>query len=397
MNKPAILQRLKGDPPEIEALARKREGPCVSLYLPIFHAPPESDQNPVRLREWIEEAADQLGAQGVNAEDTKKLLQPLSSLVTSPEKLLSRGKAFAFFTDADSAHSIELPYRAAFVCRVGNRFSIKPLLPLLQWNPTYTAVCLNRGEVRAFRGNRSGIEAIDVPDMPGTLEEVTAIDDPEKSLQQHTSKTESAKGRPGSVQVSQQHGQGLPSDLEDSQLDRFFRNVSKALQAELSGKEDALILFGVEENLGLLTSMNEWKERLVITKTKDPHSWSIDRIRQEACELLEPQAKVEMDSRLDQFNEAKNKGTGLFDLRKCALAAATGRIEKVVVAQDVEIEGTCDLEKMEVKLNTETALPDSDDLYNFIASETIRYGGEAFTVEAANIPGEDGVAATLRV
>ena len=66
------------------------------------------------------------------------------------------------------------------------------------------------------------------------------------------------------------HGQGLPSDLEDSQLDRFFREVSKAVHAYLSGRDDTLILFGVDENIGRFNPWMNGRSDVIIDKTEMP-------------------------------------------------------------------------------------------------------------------------------
>lgn len=390
------LQNLNGSTEELEALAKQRGGLRVSIYLPLERSAPESEQNPVRLRTLIENATQQLEAAGMEPGKAKALVEPVAALIDSPAELLTAGAALAFLIDADAARQIVLPYSTPPSCRVSNQFAIKPLLSLLQWNPHYTAVCINRGEVRAFRGDRTTIEAIEVPDMPEKLEDITGIDDPEKSLQHHTAKTGSAEGAPGSAPVPQMHGHGLPSDMEDSQLDRFFRAVSKALHAYLSGREAALILFGVEENIGRFKSMDDWKEREVLSRSEDPHRWDAPQISEASLELLKPHAHAEIDARLDRLREAKNKQVGLFTLTDCALAAAMGRIEMAAIAKDRVITGICDLDRMKVEIVTEGDAPCAHDLYDFIASETIRHGGEVCIVDADSIPGDGGVAATIR-
>lgn len=390
------LQNLKGDAGELEALAKERGGLRVSIYLPVQQSAPESEQNPVRLQALVDEAGQQLTAYGLSPEKAEELLRPVASLVDAPGELLIEGEALAFFLDTESARQLELPYATAPSCQVSNQFAIKPLVPLIDWNPSYTAVCINRGDVRAYRGNRTWIEAIEIPNMPEKLEDITGIDDPEKSLQHHTAKTGSAEGAPGSAPVSQMHGHGLPSDLEDSQLDRFFRSVSKALHAFLSGKDDALVLFGVEENIGLFKSMDEWKERRVLSKTEDPHLWEAAQVKEEALKLLKPLADTKLNERLDHLREARNKENGLFALNECAIAAAMGRIDLAAVAEGREVYGICDLDEMKVKIVTEGDAPCAHDLYDFIVSETIRHGGEVCSIDADLIPGDDGVAATVR-
>ncbi len=73
-----------------------------------------------------------------------------------------------------------------------------------------------------------------------------------------------------------------------------------------------------------------------------------------------------------------------------------GRIETVAVAMDREVDGICDVDNMEVKIIADDDPACALDLYDFIASETIRHGGEALGLEGSAVPGEEGVAATVR-
>ena len=111
------FQILEGNPSEIESLAKQRGGIRASIYLRFPTIPPESDQNPIRLRALIEEAGGKLRTSGASPEKTQELLEPLASLASDPRKLLVAGSTRAFFVDLESASLLELPFETGLSCR----------------------------------------------------------------------------------------------------------------------------------------------------------------------------------------------------------------------------------------------------------------------------------------
>ncbi|MFP4069774.1 MAG: hypothetical protein ACLFVC_06290 [Opitutales bacterium] len=390
------IERIQPTHSALDTLFKHRGGLCLSIYLPVKTDPPSSDKNPIRLRNLLGEARRALGANGMNDEVIDKLLAPLEERVRNPEKLLDEAGTLAFFLDGNRAESIALPFKVEPVSFVGNRFLIKPLVKLRQENPSYTALCLNRGSVRVLRGTRSHIEEVPVPDMPANIEEVTDIDNPEESLQHHTSDTVSSEGRPGSAPFAHIHGQGLPSDLERSQLDRFLRAVAKALDAYLSENRDPLVIFGVEQNVGILKSIHSFENRTVLDKHHDPHKWNEATIREEAWKLLRPACENALQEKRNQLEAARNQGATIDLVSEAALAACMGQLKLAAVAIDREKPGICDVDSGEVRLIEEGQPGCAHDLLDLIASETLLHGGDAIVLDSADLPGGSEVVASKR-
>lgn len=377
----------------LDSLFRHRGNRCLSIYLPIHVEPPASEQNPIRLRNLLAKAREILDSNDVPAAETDELFAPFDQMIENPETLLANAETLAFFVSDDTATSVTLPFRVSATIHVADRFLIKPLVKLRQENPTYTALCLARGEVRVLRGTRTHIERISVPGMPEEIEDVTRLDDPEKSLQHHASDTTTVKGGPGSALFAQFHGQGLPSDYERSQIERFLREVGKSLDAHLSGDSDPLLIFGVEQNLGLLKALHEIDNRIVLEKQQDPQNWTDEDVRKEAWKLLQPECEKMLVEKLNLLEAARSQDETIDDVSEAALAASTGRLNLVAVAVDTEKPGTCDAESGKVE---QSESPGAGDLLDLIASETITHGGEAIVVESGSLPEGSAVLASKR-
>jgi hypothetical protein len=390
------LERLNEHPEKFMDVLKRLGGLRVSILLPISTKPPESDQNIVRLKELYRRGIDLLTENGLNPEGAERFLQPVEALLEDPKSLLRPAETLVFFIDEDSASLVEIPYRIDSQVAVGNRFVLKPLLPLIQHDSTFTVACLNRGQVTVYKGTRLGIREVKVPNMPTTLQDVVKFDDPEKSLQHHTAKSGAAKGRSGSSPVPAMHGQGLPSDLEKSQNERFFREVANAIRKYLANERSPLVLFGVDENIGLFKSATDWGDQEVLSVHHDPKDWSKADILRHATDLLMPYWERKISEKVERLEEACGKDTAIIDTAKCVLAAAHGRVEMACVASDRTEPGVCQPEKMQVEFVEADAAGCALDLLDTIAFETIQHGGEAFALPADKIPGPGNSAATVR-
>lgn len=383
-------------PDTLRDLCQKEGGPLISIYLPVPREPPESDKTPVLLKNLLRQVRHRLEASGIGPQSAEDRLRPLHELVENPKQFLKGHPSLAFFIAEDRFSAFRLPYPVEAQAEVGNRFQVKPILDLFTIPSPVTVVCLNRGHVRTMRGIPLQLEEIEVKGMPRTLTDVTGIDDPEKSIQQHTGKVASAKGRPGTSPVMQTHGQGLPADLEHSQLKRFFTEVAKALESDLASREDVLVVFGLEKNIGLFKSAFDPGKRTVHLVDEDPQNWEVRDLQERTAGILDSDRRRMEEANLRQLESLHEQSEGLFNVKEAALAAATGRIDMVVVATNHSIPGVCNPDDMTVEFGENSEPGAGNDLLDYIATETIRHGGTVSGAPFSSIPGGKGVAAKTR-
>jgi hypothetical protein len=65
---------------DLQGLALRRDGPCVSLFLPTHRAGREVEQAPIRLKNLLRQTTDALQADGARAPEIGRLLAPLRRL-----------------------------------------------------------------------------------------------------------------------------------------------------------------------------------------------------------------------------------------------------------------------------------------------------------------------------
>jgi len=393
---PPEFQTCPLDADHLDTLLREEGGQRMTVYLPIATEAPDSEQNPILLKDLLKQAEDGLAEEGMTPENIEAFLHPARALQSQPERMLRHASALGLFMDETKATLVDIPYRVEASCRVGNRFHMKPLLPLIEENPSFTVLCLERENAAAYRGSRVGLRPVDVPDMPRRLEDVTWRDDPEESTQHHAGTTVPAPGAPGRRMSGRVHGQGVPDDLREQQVERFFHQIAEAMEAFLAGKSDPLVLFGVEANIGSFERFFHRHGRTVLHDAHSAHDRDVERLRDAAWEQLASVIRKREQDELERLTEAVHKGEGVREVSEAAMAAAMGRLDCVAVANDEAWPGICSPDTMEVREIVSGQPACAHDLLDFIAAETIRHGGRALAMPAADVPGRGSVAATTR-
>src|SRR5690606_29448112 len=128
---------------------------------------------------------------------------------------------------------------------VGDRFYLRPLVPLLGADQRYFILALSQKHSRLYEASQDSISEVDVPDMPHSVAEALVGDDPERSLQWHTGSgvmgPSGAPGTPGSRRAMF-HGQGTGDDTDrKTKALEYCRQVDTAVCRALAGQHQPLM------------------------------------------------------------------------------------------------------------------------------------------------------------
>ena len=82
---------------DLKQLVESRQGPCVSLFMPMHVADRNAMEDPVRLRGLADEAEKKLIDRGMRRDEASKLLAPARDLVQDYQGWQHRGRSLAFF------------------------------------------------------------------------------------------------------------------------------------------------------------------------------------------------------------------------------------------------------------------------------------------------------------
>lgn len=130
---------------ELKTLVEKPDGYCVSLYMPTIKLGAETQQNPIRFKNLMREAEEQLIKSGLRAQDARDLLQPAQE-IDNYEFWQHQSDGLAIFISKNVFSYYCLPLNFAELVVVNDRFHLKPLLSLLTGDGQFYILALSQAK-----------------------------------------------------------------------------------------------------------------------------------------------------------------------------------------------------------------------------------------------------------
>lgn len=379
---------------ELKTLVGEAQGICVSLYMPTVRLGSETQQNPIRFKNLIRQAEEQLVAQGMRHTDALELLQPAMDL-DDEDFWQHQSDGLAIFIANRVFHYYCLPTHFNELVIVSDRFHLKPLMPLLTGDGRFYLLTLSKDEVKFFEGNRYSIRELEVEGMPKSMDEALQYDTPDKEIQNRiaTSRggTNNSFQQPGSF-----HGQGSPINDDFKQdLLQFFHLLDASLHETLRSQKAPLVLAGVEYHFPLYQEANTYPHLVEAGISGNQKIAQPDELHAAAWQIVEPLFQQARQQAAEHYRELIGTERISQDLKETVPAAYYGRVEQLFVAVGVQQWGKFDPEANQIQMHSD-AQPGDEDLLDSAAIQTLLNGGTVYAVEPDQIPAEAPVAAVFR-
>jgi len=377
---------------ELTNLSNIQNDPAVTIYLPTHPAGSETRENPIRFKNLVTEAEEQLIAKGFRKPEARELVEPAQELIEDYDFWQNQSEGLALFLTADHFHYYRLPTSFDELVVIGDRFHLKPLMPLVSNDGRFYLLALSQNEVRLFQGTRDTLAQIELKDMPTSLAEALRFDDPEKQQQFHTA-TDSS-GVSGS-RPAVYHGHGVGTDDEKAEILRYFQHLDKGLANVFQDDQAPLLLAGVEYLFPLYREANTYGSLFEEGIRGNPENVSPDELHQQAWKILQPYFRQSQEEALDQYHHLSDSGHSSQDLREIVPASHYGRVETLFVAVGQQQWGSFDPDDNTLVLNAAAKAGD-EDLLDLVAVQTLLKGGTVYALEPEVMPNQVPVAAIFR-
>ena len=359
---------------DLRALIEPQGGPCVSLLMPTHRAGADTQQDPIRFRNLLREAAERLRVQGLRTPDVNALLEPARKLHAQ-----------------DLLRYYRVPLNLRELATVAGRFHVKPLLPLFTGDGRFYVLAISQNAVRLLQGTRHSVDEIEVPNMPASLADALGID--EKRGLQVRSGGAYTKAEGGGVF----HGhEATPQEKE--RIRQFFHRIDESLQPALRDARAPLVLAGVDYLLPIYDDANTYP---YLVKSKgvegNPEELSAQELHQRAWAIVEPLFAREQAEAAAEYMQLAGSGDARASnqLGEVVPAAYHGRVKTLFVPVDGQQWGRFDPEAGAVALHAGAERGD-EDLLDFAAIHTLLNSGTVYAVAPDEIPGGGTVAAVFR-
>jgi hypothetical protein len=379
---------------DVIQLAEQQADPSVSFYLPTTSAPDQQDKNRIRLKNLVAEGSKILvDKHGLRQVEVEEIMAPTQRLIANGRFWLDTNEpGLAIFLTANNQTLHRLPIPFAERVLVSDRFYLKPLLPVLARNGRFYILALSLGNIQLFEATQYGIGEIPLSEkVPRSIDEALQWDDPEKSLQWHTS-TDSGVDRPAAF-----HGHGVTNEeTKKENILRYCQKIDAALKPILHEDDAPLILVALDYLGSIYAQVNSYKQMLGQTIKIDPQSLPVQELHQRAWqEVIQPYFTQKRNQAAASLNNLIDTERTAVDLAEIVRAAHQGQIDTLFIAKDQEKWGSYDASTHRVTIHDHPATG-LYDLVDLAAVQTLRQGGAVFVVEKQAVPQQQIMAAKFR-
>ncbi|MEX2378913.1 MAG: hypothetical protein WD848_12885 [Dehalococcoidia bacterium] len=362
-------------------LGAERQGPCVSLYMPVVSAGPQVRQNPIRLSNLLRGARERLA----ETADSKELL----SLLEQAEETLADksadpkgqpGDGFALFAAPDLVRTLNVPFPVEEQVTIGRRLITRPLLPALGGGADFYVIALSRNSAELFHASSGDIEEVDVEGMPRGLIDLEKYEDPEKSVQTH----------PSGYSQRGFHGHGTHKDSALEHLEEeYVRDVATAVAQELKDSDAPLVVSAAEEILALYRKHNTYPHVLDDAIEGSPDRTEAERLREEGREIIRASMGAARKQAVLRYADLSSTDRTTDDAEEVVRMAIQGRVQELFVAEEAEWWGRIK-EDMSGVISSSSQGPDDDDIIDFAAVTALGYGGTVCLLPLDSMPRQLG-------
>ncbi len=380
---------------DIAKLFTQHEGLCVSLFMPLEWEPERIEMNRIRLKNSIKQARNKLEDEAylpttMSEPDLTQFFEPAQELINDGRLEAQKSRGLAIFLGKDIEKIYRVPINLEEEVFIGQKFHIKPLLPILNNDDHFYLLALSQENAQLWRGSRLNLEKVDAPKLPAGIEEALVLEDPERSLQFHTSTGQ------GEARAAVHHGHEAEKEKKGAIL-RYFHMVNDALMIGLADEKAPLLVASVDYLFPIYQDANDYPHLVTENISGNPDHWNEQELYDRGWEKVESYFQQEREKVVNQYQEAAGSEKSSESIQEIVPAAAYGRVDTLIISKENghPIWGKFDRDTGEVEMCQQSEFKCSD-LIDFAVAETLQNGGSVLTVNPEEMPTETDIAAIFR-
>jgi hypothetical protein len=277
------------------------------------------------------------------------------------------------------------------VSKVGDRFDVRTLVSARSKELTFFLLALSQRRTRILECTRYSSREIPFgAETPTSLEDAMQTRKPDHDLDNNSTGGPSTGSMRGVM-----FGTTTDREDKDEYMLHFFSAIDKAVTSLLKGRNEPLVVAGVEHELALYKSVNTYKSSIEPGVHGAPDGMEGGEMHRRALELIDSRIAEDGVDELTDFDKKVGTGHASMHVQEIVAAAYEGRISHLYFREDASYSGTYDPIRRRVK-HTSDPLDNPIDLVESAAFETIRHGGEARILPASAMPNGVPVCAVFR-
>lgn len=369
---------------DILSLASKEQNVCISIFLPTHKMGEEVQQDPIRLKNLLSKATDQLKEYEVKQRKIEKLLEEPRKLLDKPSFWRHNDKGLALFISEDEFEYYRIPHSFKERVMVEDHFLITPLIPMISKEGSFCVLALSQKNVRLLKCTRADVEEIELQDAPTNMDEFKKFDVFEKNLK--------AAGSTGSENMF--HGWGDGS-VETDYVKNYLKTIENDVTGILRKRNDPLILAGIDEAVAEYRKVNHYSRLMDQTIAGNPDPKSDEEIKDEGWNIIESYFLKDMYDDIERFGHLSGSDKQSDNLTQIVEAAYYGKVDSLFVPIGEHSWGWFDIER-DVVHHSKGPKNGEHDLINMAAIKTLTQSGNVYALDKDEMPSDSSIAAIFR-
>ena len=368
-------------------LAEQEHDVCISIYLPTHKKGEEVQQDPIRLKNLLAQAVEQLKSREFKEKEIDELLEEARKLLDKPLFWQHNDKGLALFISDEGFEYFRIPHAFKERVMVDDHFLITPLVPMITLEGTFCILALSQKKMRLLKCTRADVEEVEFEEAPDNLEEFLKYDVNETNLQHHA-------GQGANAQAIF-HGQGGSRDTNTQEVINYLKTVENEVTSVLRKRNDPLILAGVNEAIAEYRKVNSYSRLLDQAVTGNPDPKSNDEVKDEGWQVIQSYFLKDMYDDIKRFGDLSGSDKQSDNLTKIVEAAYYGKVESLFVPVGEHSWGWFDVERDTVHHSKEPKNGEHD-LINMAAIKTLTQSGNVYALNKEDMPNGSSIAAIFR-
>ncbi len=357
----------------------------ISITLPTHKVGSDRQQNPIRFKNLLSNASDELASSGLKEKEIEKLLKPATELLSQPFFWSEMEQGMAVYLTPDYFEVFKLPYELSEMVYIQDHFLVTPLLPMTSTDGTYCILAISLKKSRLLRCTRTTIADITPEDIPGGINEWLG-EKPEAQLQFHTGTNEGEN--------AMFFGHGASGEEEKELIEQYLRDVERAITPAVSRTNDPMILFGLEKNLGMYQKINHYSRIIDRPIDHNPDELSDEKLRDRGWEVIRDHFLNELFQALETYRDSAADRVSN-DPSEIITSTVMGKTGAIFIAKDSVRWGTYDADNHKVLFRNQPKNSDVE-LMNWLSIKGFETGSDVYVLPKTDMPDQAEVAALFR-
>ncbi len=356
---------------EVKLLQQINGYPAVTITLPTHRTSPENQQDPIRVKNLVDQATKRL-LEEFNKREIAPLLDRLDKLAEGIDYRHTLD-GLALFANHNVARAVQLPFTLGENVNIGKTFLTRNLVFAMNRTPRYWTLVLSEKPTRLYESNRDVLIEVQEGGFPITHE------------------------GPGGEQ-SLPGGFGIEKTTDRDEFHRkFFRQIDATLKPFLADDPLPMVVVGVDRFLAFFNEVTDHKDTIlaVLQGSHDKTSPS------ELAKLVWPLAKESLAKQRQKVFEELDKAVGekkvASAISEVWLSASEGRGSLLLVEEDFHFPARLDETGRHITPAKDATAPGViDDAVDDIIETVLIKQGRVVFVENGQLETHQRIALILR-